>query len=56
MALRETKQAINAATLGELPDAIKRETEGQVRLLGSNDFREGTQAFQQKRAPKFTDV
>ncbi len=56
VALRETKQAINAATLGELPDAIKRETEGQVRLVGSNDFREGTQAFQQKRAPKFTDV
>ncbi|MGV0836036.1 enoyl-CoA hydratase [Mycolicibacterium thermoresistibile] len=56
VALRKTKQAINAATLTELPNAVQRETEGQLQLLASDDFREGTQAFQQKRAAKFTDA
>ncbi|SRX83530.1 putative enoyl-CoA hydratase EchA10 (enoyl hydrase) (unsaturated acyl-CoA hydratase) (crotonase) [Mycobacterium tuberculosis H37Rv] [Mycolicibacterium parafortuitum] len=54
--LRLTKNAINAATLTELEPALERETKGQLELLHSNDFREGTQAFQQRRAPKFTDV
>ena len=49
VALRKTKQAINAATLTELDAAFERETEGQLELLGSNDFREGTKAFQQRR-------
>lgn len=55
VALRKTKQAINAATLTELPDAFTRETEGQLLLLHSDDFREGTEAFQQRRTPAFTD-
>jgi enoyl-CoA hydratase len=55
VALRKTKQAINAATLTELPDAFTRETEGQLALLHSDDFREGTKAFQQRRTPTFTD-
>jgi enoyl-CoA hydratase len=55
VALRKTKQAINAATLTELDDAFDRETEGQLSLLSSHDFREGTKAFQQRRAPSFTD-
>ncbi len=55
LALRKTKQAINAATLTELEAAIGRESEGQLILLESNDFREGTQAFQEHRTAKFTD-
>ena len=53
--LRLTKQAINSATLTELEAAIGRETEGQLVLLGSRDFREGTRAFQQRRKADFTD-
>jgi enoyl-CoA hydratase len=55
VALRKTKHAINAATLTELPGAFTRETEGQLVLLGSDDFREGTKAFQQRRTPSFND-
>jgi enoyl-CoA hydratase len=55
VALRLTKQAINAATLTALPGAFERETEGQLGLLDSDDFREGTKAFQQRRTPTFTD-
>lgn len=55
-ALRHTKQAVNAATLTELDAAIGRETEGQRILLVSNDFAEGTRAFQQRRPPDFADT
>ncbi|HYZ66252.1 MAG TPA: enoyl-CoA hydratase [Mycobacterium sp.] len=55
VALRKTKDAINAATLGELEPALEREKQGQLVLLESGDFREGTRAFQQRRAAKFTD-
>lgn len=54
-ALRLTKKAINDATLGELAPAIGRETEGQLGLLRSRDFKEGAKAFQQRRAAVFTD-
>jgi enoyl-CoA hydratase len=54
-ALRKTKQAINAATLVELEAALEREKQGQLVLLESNDFREGTRAFQQRRPAEFTD-
>ena len=54
-ALRKTKDAINAATLTELENALEREKKGQLTLLESADFREGTRAFQQRRAAKFTD-
>lgn len=54
-ALRLTKQAINEATLAELEPAIGRETEGQLRLLRSHDFKEGAKAFQQRRTAVFTD-
>lgn len=56
VALRRTKQAINAATLTELGGAFERETEGQLILLKSKDFREGTRAFQERRAASFTDA
>lgn len=54
-ALRKTKNAINSATLTELDGALGRETEGQLVLLTSRDFAEGTKAFQQRRTPNFTD-
>lgn len=54
-ALRKTKQAINAATLTELEGALGRETDGQLTLLASHDFREGTRAFQERRSASFTD-
>ncbi|BBZ15495.1 enoyl-CoA hydratase [Mycobacterium branderi] len=55
VALRKTKQAINAATLTELEAALEREQRGQRVLIESNDFREGAKAFQERRPPKFTD-
>jgi enoyl-CoA hydratase/carnithine racemase len=55
VALRKTKAAVNAATLTELEGALDRETEGQLALLSSHDFREGTTAFQQRRPATFTD-
>lgn len=55
VALRKTKHAVNAATLTELDAAIGRETEGQWTLLHARDFAEGTRAFQEKRAARFTD-
>lgn len=56
VALRKTKDAINAATLTELEDALEREKRGQLMLLDGNDFREGTRAFQQRRPATFTDT
>jgi enoyl-CoA hydratase len=55
VALRMTKQAVNAATLTELEAALERETAGQRILLRSKDFIEGTRAFQERRTPSFTD-
>lgn len=54
LALRRTKQAINAATLTELDGALARETEGQLTLLRTKDFAEGTRAFQERRTAVFT--
>ena len=55
VALRKTKDAINAATLTELERALELESQGQLALLESSDFREGTRAFQQRRPANFTD-
>ena len=55
VSLRKTKHAINAATLTEFEAAIGRETDGQLTLLVSHDFREGARAFQERRKPDFTD-
>jgi enoyl-CoA hydratase len=55
VALRKTKDAINAATLTELEPALEREKQGQLELIDSHDFREGTRAFQQRRQANFSD-
>ncbi|MGV0990813.1 MAG: enoyl-CoA hydratase [Mycobacterium sp.] len=55
VALRQTKHAINAATLSELEGALVRETQGQLKLLQTKDFAEGTRAFQDRRAASFSD-
>jgi enoyl-CoA hydratase len=55
VALRKTKEAINAATLTELEEAFGRELAGQSELIRSADFQEGTTAFQQRRTARFTD-
>jgi enoyl-CoA hydratase len=55
VALAKTKDAINAATLSEFDAALRREYDGQSQLLQAADVREGMRAFQERRAPKFTD-
>src|SRR5689334_11305948 len=42
VAFRKTKAAINAATLTELDAALERELAGQLELIKSDDFKEGT--------------
>jgi len=55
VAYARTKSAINAATLGDLDATLHRETAGQYLLLDAPDLDEGIKAFQERRAPKFTD-
>jgi len=56
VALRKTKDAINAATLTQLEPALERERAGQLDLLKGHDFIEGILAFQQRRKAEFTDT
>ncbi len=56
VAFAKTKDAINAATLTELEPTLEREFKGQSCLLRAHDLKEGTKAFQEKRAPVFTDT
>ena len=53
MAFEKTKDAINAATLGNLTAAFERERSGQLQLLAAADFAEGVDAFIGKRPAKF---
>ncbi|MEU0313083.1 enoyl-CoA hydratase-related protein [Nocardioides sp. NPDC006273] len=54
-ALRQTKHAINSATLHRLDLAFALERAGQIGLLGAADFAEGSTAFREKRKAQFTD-
>lgn len=54
-ALQLTKQAVNAATIGQLDSALQREREGQMQLLMSADFLEAVFAFAQRREPRFNN-
>ena len=56
VALRRTKDAINAATLTQLEPALERERAGQLDLLKGHDCIEGMLAFQQRRKAEFTDT
>jgi enoyl-CoA hydratase len=53
LAFAATKKAINAATLGQLEDALDRERTGQTLLLRTDDVAEGMRAFGEKRKPTF---
>lgn len=48
-----TTRAVNDATLGDIERAFALEWQGQEVLLASEDFVEGTTAFQEKREARF---
>ncbi len=50
---RLVKEAVYAGLSGDLAAALDREATGQLRLLASDDFREGVMAFLGKRDPEF---
>lgn len=52
-AIELTKRSLTAATLARIDEALDRETDGQVELLGAPDFREGVSAMLGRRAPEF---
>lgn len=52
LAIAAIKQAVYAS-LGDLEAALRREREGQLRLLRSQDVIEGVMAWTQKREPEF---
>jgi enoyl-CoA hydratase len=54
-ALGKTKNAVNSSSLSGLEAALDFEKHWQSQLLESADFAEGATAFQQRRAPNFTD-
>lgn len=49
-----TKKAITATTLTHLEDALERERAGQIALFDSEDWKEGSSAFLEKRPARFT--
>ncbi|MBP9113023.1 MAG: enoyl-CoA hydratase/isomerase family protein [Polyangiaceae bacterium] len=53
LALAAIKRAIYAS-LGDVRAALKRERDGQLKLLRSQDCMEGVMAWAQKRTPQFT--
>lgn len=53
LAQAATKKAVNAATLGQLEDALERERTGQTILLRTADAAEGMRAFGERRHPDF---
>lgn len=53
LAVASIKRAVRSAGRDLLEAALSREKEGQITLLGSDDLREGVEAFFAKRAPRF---
>lgn len=53
LAYAATKQAVNAASLPQLSETLKRETVGQTNLGQTADFAEGVKAFSEKRKANF---
>ena len=53
LALGETKAAVNAASV-DVEAALGQEEAGQLRLMGTDDYREGVAAFLAKRQADFT--
>ena len=53
LALAETKAAVNAASV-DVEAALAREEAGQLRLMATEDYREGVAAFLAKRPAEFT--
>ena len=53
LALAQIKRAIHFGILNNLEQQLYFETYAQKHLFGSGDFREGMNAFRDKRTPKF---
>jgi enoyl-CoA hydratase len=53
LGLAAAKRAVNAATLGQLDDALERERTTQTMLLRTSDAAEGMRAFAERRRPDF---
>jgi enoyl-CoA hydratase len=53
VALGSTKRAINAASIGNLTDALQAEKEGQMRLVVGPEYAEGVRAFAERRPAVF---
>lgn len=50
----QIKRALDVTSLNGLEPALAAEREGQLALFATRDFAEGTTAFLEKRAPRFT--
>ena len=53
LAMIESKHILHSAKLPELEAMLDGEEQGQVRMRGTNDHFEGSQAFVEKRVPEF---
>lgn len=53
LAMIETKKILHAANLPSLEAILKGEEQGQTKMRGTKDHREGIQAFVEKRKPNF---
>lgn len=53
LAVASIKRAVRAAGRDQLEAALSCEKDGQIALLGSDDLREGVEAFFAKRPPRF---